>query len=76
MILNVVCKEDFYIQIFKEKKHFSKGKIYEYKIDKLESLCDEQISHIVDSFPLSYKTFNENFLLLEDWRDNQIDNII
>lgn len=76
MILKVVCRDNFYIQYFKEKKCFDKGKLYEYKIDNLESLCDEQISHIVDNFPLSYKTFIKYFLLIEDWRDEQIKNIL
>lgn len=76
MILRVVCKEDFFIDVFKSKKHFSKGRVYEYKIDNLENLCDEQLSHIIDDFPLSYEKFKKYFIFLEDWRDKQISEII
>jgi hypothetical protein len=54
MILKVVCKKDFFIPYFNSKKNFIKGKSYEYRLDKLENLCDEQINHIIDDFPVPY----------------------
>lgn len=76
MILRVVCREDFFVQTYKSKKHFSKGSLYDYKIDNLENLCDEQIYHIIDDFPLSYEKVKEHFSFIEDWRDKQINEII
>jgi hypothetical protein len=76
MILKVVCKKDFFIPYFNSKKNFIRGKSYEYKLDKLENLCDEQIHHVIDDFPVPYIQFKENFSLIEDWRDDQINNLI
>ena len=76
MILNVICKEDFFVPIFSGRKYFIKGMKYSYKVDSLESLCDEQVNHIVDDFPITYDMFNKKFTLLEDWRNEQIQNIL
>lgn len=76
MILDVICKEDFFVPFFNNRKYFIKGTKYSYKIDNLESLCDEQIFHVIDDFPITYDLFINKFSLLEDWRDQQIKNII
>ena len=70
MILEVICKESFNIPHFSGIKYFSKGIRYKYATDNLESLC------VIDGYLVSFELFKSKFLLLEDWRDQQIKNII
>ena len=56
--------------------YFIKGKRYKYSVDNLESLCDEQIYHLIDNYLISFDVFKSKFTLLEDWRDDQLNNLI
>ena len=68
----LMCLEDFFVDSFGSKSVFTKGKIYNYKIDSIEWLCDEMALHMVNNIPLNPYTIRENFLLLEEYRDEQL----
>jgi len=76
MILEVICKESFNMPLFNGVVYFIKGKRYKYSVDNLESLCDEQIYHLIDNYLISFDVFKSKFTLLEDWRDDQLNNLI
>lgn len=76
MIIEVICKESFNMPHFNGIKYFTKGIRYKYATDNLESLCDEQIYHVIDGYLISFETFKSKFLILEDWRDEQLNNLI
>ena len=69
---NIVCLEDFFVDSFGSKFIFTKGKIYTYNVDSMEWMCDEMILHLVNGIPLTPKTIKDNFLLLEEYRDEQL----
>ena len=76
MIIEVICKVSFNMPHFNGIKYFTKGIRYKYATDNLESLCDEQIYHVIDGYLISFETFKSKFLILEDWRDEQLNNLI
>jgi len=76
MILEVICKESFNMSYFNGIVSFIKGKRYKYSVDNLESLCDEQIYHLIDNHFISFDVFKSKFTLLEDWREDQLNNLI
>jgi hypothetical protein len=76
MILEVICKESFNMPIFSGVVYFIKGKKYKYNVDFLERICDEQIYHIIDNHIIPPDVFKSKFTLLEDWRDDQLNNLI
>lgn len=76
MYVEVICKEDFFIKSLMGEKEFKKGHKYQYKIDKIELVCDEQDFHMIDNFQITNETFRENFISLIEWRELQLKKII
>ena len=72
----LVCLDDFFVETIGMKFFFEKGKKYKYKLDSLEFLCDEELLHIVNGIPLSSSTVKENFMTIQNWRDEQIELVI
>jgi uncharacterized radical SAM superfamily protein len=52
------------------------GEKYSFKVEFLDFICDEMIIYQVNNIPITVSTLRENFILLEDWRDKQINRII
>lgn len=71
----VVCIEDFYIDSLGRKFKFQKGQKYRYFVDFLEMICDEMIIHSIDGVHVTETTLKENFILLEDFRDDRINQL-
>jgi hypothetical protein len=72
----VICIEDFLIETIGKTHSFLKGEKYYFRLDHLEFLCDEMMMANINGVTMTPSTFKENFLFLEDHRDNQINNIL
>lgn len=76
-MLKVICIEDFYVEALNSKYYFIKGRKYNYYNDgHIDWLCDEQVQHRVDDVYISDRTFRKMFILLDKYRDNQINTIV
>ena len=72
----VVCLNTFIIEHFGYTYSFIMGEKYSFKVEFLDFICDEMIIYQVNNIPITVSTLRENFILLEDWRDKQINRII
>jgi hypothetical protein len=52
------------------------GEKYPFKMEFLDFICDEMITYQVNNITITEHTLRENFILLEEWRDKQINRII
>ena len=72
----VVCLNTFIIENFGYTYSFIMGEKYSFRIEFLDFICDEMITYQVNNIPITEHTLRENFILLEEWRDKQINRII
>jgi len=72
----VVCLNTFIIEHFGYTYSFIMGEKYPFKMEFLDFICDEMITYQVNNITITEHTLRENFILLEEWRDKQINRII
>jgi hypothetical protein len=72
----VLCIEDFLIETIGKTHSFLKGEKYHFRLDSLEFLCDEVIMANINGIVMTPSTFRENFIFLDEHRDNQISKIL
>lgn len=74
--MKLVCLDDFLVESFGSVFSFRKGEKYIYTIDGIDFQLDEQLLHKVNGVHLTVETIRENFLKLEEYRDNQLNYLL